>query len=282
MTAPMNHEMECARIEDEGIALDYAAGRLDEAATEAFELHFMSCARCADLATRAQALRGEVEKSFATAARPAPSFVPMSWLRLAAVVVVGLGGVWLSVRSRETKDLPAPPSASSAVASPAPPPRLSAKGGADVWAQAAAFDMPRYSPPVMRSDEASRIAELQRAMDAYARGDWATARAGLTPLSTRGPSRAAALFFLGAIDLREGEAADALARFDSVIRLGETPYLEEASWLAAKALFAQGKADEARARLRDVVKQDGDLVSQARDLLKATEVMPTPPPTTPR
>ena len=86
MTAPMNHEMDCARIEEEGIALDYAAGRLDEAAIEAFELHFMSCARCAGLAAGAQALRAEVEKNSTTAARPAPSFVPRSWLRLAAVL----------------------------------------------------------------------------------------------------------------------------------------------------------------------------------------------------
>jgi predicted Zn-dependent protease len=119
-------------------------------------------------------------------------------------------------------------------------------------------------------------------MHAYARGDWAAARDGLTPLSTRGASRAAARFFLGAIDLREGEAADALARFDSVVRLGETPYIEEASWLAAKALFAQGKAEEARERLLEVVKQDGDLVAQARDLLNSTELMPPPPSTKPR
>ena len=275
MTAQVNHGMDCARIEEEGVAIDYAAGRLDEAVAEAFELHFMTCPRCADLAAGAQALRAGVETISVPVARPSRSAVPKAWLRLAAAMVVGLCGFWFSTRSRDAKEAPVPP-ASSGMGSSAPASPLLTAAGADVWARAAAFEMPRYSPPVMRSDEGARIAEMLRAMDAYAREDWATARARLAPLATRGASRAAALFFLGAIDLREGEAGDALARFDSVIRIGETPYLEEASWLAAKALFAQGKADEARARLRDVVRQDGDLLVQAGDLLRATEVLPVP------
>jgi tetratricopeptide (TPR) repeat protein len=267
--------MECTTIEEAGLAVDYAAGRLDPAVAEEFEHHYMSCARCARLAALAQALGAELRSARVQAPRPRRRFLWAGLLSLAAALAVGVVLVF------QSRDVPRAP-ARSAPLEPQAPRRSDAPGTEAAWARAMAFEMPRYSAPLMRSDPGARSAELRRAMEPYRRGDWAAAQRGLQPLAAREDTRAAALFFLGAIHLPLGQPAEALARFDAVIALGNTAYLEEAQWYSAKALLAQGDIERARERLQIVVKQDGDLVDQARRLLKESESFRPKPSSRPR
>jgi tetratricopeptide (TPR) repeat protein len=281
MSATMPPGLDCSTIEERGVALDYAAGRLDPAAAEEFERHYMSCPRCAQLAAMAQALADELRAAPVEAASSRPRLAQARFLGVAAVLAVSLAGTLLMFWSRGGRPAPEGVEASPAVASS--PRSTSGALDGEAWVRATAFDMPRYSPPLMRSDSGARGADMEQAMKAYASGDWLAAEAALRSPSTRDESRAAASFFLGAIALRLGRPTEALSRFDAVLALGDTPYLEEAHWYSAKALFALGNAERARERLRDVVKQDGDLLDRARRLLEETESLPPrASPLTPR
>jgi tetratricopeptide (TPR) repeat protein len=269
----MPTEMDCETIENEGVALDYAAGRLGEAASDAFEAHYLGCARCATRVALAQALSDAVQPARGERSRLGSGPASHQWLRAAALLVAAITGTWFLANRQwgfgggGAMEVTPSPARTTPDTGPSP------SNTEVTWTRASAFEMPRYSPPLMRSGDRSRSTAMARAMEPYLRGDWATARTALRALP---PSRddAAPSFFLGAIELRLGDFEAAIQHFAAVVRRGDTPYREEALWYSAKARFALGDAEGGRKDLNEVVREDGDLLEQARALLKDTESLP--------
>ena len=105
-------------------------------------------------------------------------------------------------------------------------------------------------------------------MTAYRAGNCETAIAGLRRALAIDGTLMPARFYLGACELRAGHVEEAVPTLQRVIAAGESPYLEDARFLLAKARIRQGDMNGAREELRRVVSLNGDRRDEARRLLE--------------
>ncbi len=238
----------CSDVEGQDVAARYVAGTLDLDAVERFETHVLVCARCqqsvelAATVRRAARATGEA-RAAATAGRhdaPPPRGSPVGRrLRFrrralsvsSALLAAGIGTVLL-LRWRNAQAL-------RALGVPEGPPRY---GGVPVRG------------PADRSDSL-----FAAAMQAYVRGDYGAAAAGLRPLASDSAAPPTPIFYLASALLMSHQATGAESAFARVVAMGGSPYQREALYYGALA----------RLQLRDRAGAIRDLtgVAQAPDWL---------------
>ena len=239
--------MNCKAVAEENTIERYAAGQLSEADTEAFERHFFECEECYEALRNHAAVRA----ALASVPREAPSRPTSSndfnrwWLLAAAMLVLGLGLVlWLAPWSGTTSN--------------------------QALVAASMVEAPPYEPRTLRSGSVEREGELQfkEAMVAYQQGDFAQAIPGLEDAVALDPDLAKAHFYLGACYLLEDRPDRAI---DSLSRVAETDdpiYREWGHFYRAKAHLRRGDIESARRDLYQVLVMEGDLQTQAQEVLE--------------
>jgi tetratricopeptide (TPR) repeat protein len=103
-------------------------------------------------------------------------------------------------------------------------------------------------------------------MKLYRKKDYVTALPALEAAATLDSRAAGAPFFAGICQLLQNLPDAAIANFERVISLGESPYLEMAHFYRAKALLRKADVAGAARALDTVVGLKGDLEDEARRL----------------
>jgi tetratricopeptide (TPR) repeat protein len=229
----------CAEIAESGGVERYLAGRLAPAEVEAFELHYLTCARCREEVRLGAAIRaGLVSRVHRRGlARPA-----LGVLALAAGIAA------LALVARRGAESP-----------------LERLGRME--------EPPAYSAIRVRGPASALDSVLDAAVAAYRAREYAAAAAAFRAALAQGLERAPGDFFLAASLLLAGDPTGAEAGFGRVIELGSTPYLTEARYYRAKALLRLGRGPEALLELRGAARSTGILGEVARNLADSVEVM---------
>lgn len=229
----------CEDVQRDALVERSLAGRLTGADRDAFEAHYLTCARCQTELQLGTAIRVSL-RSAPTAMRP------RAWTRwagvggLAAAAIVAMV-VWRSQDgvSQELRRL-----------------------GAVVQA-------PIYLGVPLRSPNATDVT-FEEAMRAYQAERYDDAAEGLRQVIRADAQHPPAQFFLGASLLMIGDDNEAAGAFARVIALGDTPYLSEAHFYRAKALLRRGEVDAALTDLRAVNPRSEVIAAQARALADST------------
>jgi tetratricopeptide (TPR) repeat protein len=235
---------------------DYLLGRLGGTEREEFERLYFEDEECF---ARLQAFldaHAELTAVPAAGARRRPRSLPV-WA-LSAAAALGVAGVGWAVLQR------APPPTTTGVPTPTPEPVATATPPAGPLLGETV--PPSYAPLALRGVSASER-DFREAMEPYQAGSWAEAIARLEPLARRTPEDAALRFFLGACYLLTERYAEGAAELEAVVRLGPSPYLEEALVYRARALAGAGDLAGARGELEAAAALGGDLEPLARELL---------------
>jgi len=256
--------MTCDQIEHDEIAERYLRGRLSDDEQERFEAHYFDCRRCLERLQVLEAAQAELSRE-AASVKDLPTAARRWWriaatLAAAAVIVLAVrvlqqtppGDAPLGETTRPDDVRPAPPSA----AQPEVP-----------WAQLGASDPPAYSPLRLRSNATEAQREFRSAMALYAEKNYAAAAARLRRAAALPGAPVDAGFYLAVCELQTGHVQDAAAAFERVIAFGESPYLEDAHFLLAKARIRQRDAVAARTQLLRVIALAGDRQEEARQLM---------------
>lgn len=292
--------MQCDEVVREEVAERYLRGALAEAEREAYELHFLECARCfGELETYRVLRQALVSSAAATPVTPRarPHWNPWILAAAAAVVVgVGSGLYWTFVasgetppeareaESRNTQEVlpgparPEPESPSPAVSEIAPPAETRPPApSAALLAALAVVQPPAYAPVLLRGaqDEARR--RFRDAMLHYAEGEFSGAKMGLESAASLDPTAPDIAFFLGICALLTGQPTAAIEQLRRTIALGESPYLEEAHFFLAKAHLKAGELEAATSQLEAAIRMRGDHEREARALLQRLEAFRASP-----
>jgi hypothetical protein len=179
------------------------------------------------------------------AQQPGRNEVSRSWLRpalAAAMLAAAMVAVYSSV---PVVAPPAPPSGAprAAASSPTVP----------------TFVLPLEKPAVRLSaavltwrrdaGENRLLADLEPALEAYGKGDYADAERRLAALSSRHSRSVEVLFYLGVTRLFLDDAPGAIAALGAAERIADTGFAADVSWYRAIAEERAGNRREARARL---------------------------------
>jgi tetratricopeptide (TPR) repeat protein len=250
-------QMDCQQVENKNVIERYLADRLSEQEMEAFEQHYLECARCFD----------ELQLRHATAIELARRPIPLtparkswvfSWqwsLAFAAVVLAVLASV-LYMRSGQQAR-----SRATQIAAVQPP-------DASLLEQLAVVDeIPPYLPGVIRGGETNpALINFQEGMRLYSAQKYAEAVAPLTEASHLDPQHVPTAFYLGISHLVAGSVDSAIEQLSKAARQPE--YSEEAHWFLAKAHLKKRDVGSARGELNAVVSLHGAYSSLAQDLLR--------------
>lgn len=268
MDVPLSCEVVVART----LAERYLTGELTEAEQVAYEAHYFGCPRCLDeLRTLEAAREALVSAPVSPEIETRPTVTSWRpWLALAAGLVVAVSAsLWLirpvpeaTLGNQGVVKAPSPEASAPSLQAPE-----SAAPASDPVAKLAMVKPPPYLPSRLRGVPNEAAESFARAMRLYAEGRYREAIPGLEQASRIDSAPASASFYLGTCYLLTGQPDRALGPLDRVIALGETPYLEEAWFLKAKALIAQRDFEGARAALVTVTRLQGDREQDARALL---------------
>jgi len=291
----------CAWIEREEIFERYVRDALADAERDAFEAHYFECAACLATLQAYKALHAALQASPAPAGNRAVLPVRRrSWgwalVPLAASAVLVAAAVWYwssapapttPLGSTETvaslrpaapvAQAPASVSAPAARSAPSPaaprpsPPTAPPESPAEPIAVLARVEPPLYAPLALRGALDGATETFDAAMRLYVTGDYAGALPGLRQAAGMKPDEAQYVFFLSICQLLTGDAAGAAGGLQQTIALGESPYLEEAHFLLAKAFLQQRQIPAARDQLRRAIDRHGRLEPAARLLLGQLE-----------
>ena len=242
----MSANVVCTDVAAGALIERYMANRLDEAETEVFESHYLTCARCQSDLRLAVAIRdGLVRES------PLPASSRRSWRwggGLALALAAGLAAILLLPRTRTDSELA----------------QLGTVG-----------QPPIYLGVPVRIDE-QQVADslFDVAMTNYVAERYRDAASGLRAALSAGVDAAPAEFFLGASLLALDEPESAAQAFERVVALGETPYRSEAHFYLGKALLQLNRGDEALLALRRAAAGATTIAAHARALADSvTEVL---------
>jgi hypothetical protein len=270
-TDSSKHGMDCDRVAREEILEGYLTVRLSEEDRDAFEQHYLGCARCFDALQTLQAIREELRRTGASIeAAPIRSRRPwMAAAGLAAVVVLALAvGVWMRQAPAGSGGR-SPDAAARAQLPEEPPAQAPNTSGAPErsFEQLARIEPPTYEPLRLRGVPDEATARFQSGMERYRRRDYAGAADELRSAAALEPDGAHILFFLGLSHLMLSQDAAAVDRLQATIALGDSSYLEEAHWYLAKAFLRRKDAGAARAHLKVLIELRGSRRDEARQLI---------------
>jgi TolA-binding protein len=290
----------CAWIERDDVFESYVRDALGPEDRDAFEAHYFECAACADRLQTYSTLRAELaalpaEDAVAEPARGWPwrwVLVPLAgslvlvaaaalWFRSAApavpeAAVASAPAAQPPVAARPTEP-PVPEQTPQAVTPQTPASRRMSQPvspPAVALSVLARVDPPLYVPVALRGPRDEAAEAFDAAMRLYVGGDYAGAIPGLGTAAGLRPDAPQIAFFLAACRLLTGEVSAAASGFESVIALGDSPYLEEAHFYLAKARIRQGRLPAAREELRKTVDCHGRLEPDARRLLAQLDALP--------
>lgn len=259
----------CEDVAVQNLTEKYVAGHLSEAEQAAFEQHYFSCPRCLEELKTCRALQAELVREpqvHATSTRPAPIW---RWTALAASLLLATAtALWLTARNGDVPlpsgaRIPAAPTA--APLAPGEPASSPIRPRADLLADLGRVQAPRYQPPRLRS-AGSIDPHFEQGMSHYAVGRYRQAIGELRLVTTTGSAAASHRFYLGIAHLMIGETESAIDQLNAVIAAGDTAYLEEARFFAAKALVRKDALPGAQRHLDEVIRLAGDREREARSL----------------
>ena len=127
---------------------------------------------------------------------------------------------------------------------------------------------PRYIASELRAQDSPLAQQFARAMEPYARGDYASAATALEALLAGAPDHEAARFYLAAAREALGELERAEELYRSVAAQGDDYLSEHAAWRLANLLVAREELDDARAELERLAARDGAFARNAAQLLE--------------
>jgi TolA-binding protein len=292
----------CTWIEREEIFERYVRDALADAEHDAFEAHYFECAACFDKIQLYEALQAELAALPAEvpASKPAPgwpwrwAFVPLA----AGVVLLIAAALWFrspAPAAPEYTVASAPATQQKVVEPPVGPTGPRSPGSSDLGNAPASTkkgpahppappvvalsvlaraDPPLYVPVALRGARDEAAEAFDAAMRLYVGGDYAGAVPGLRTAAGLRPDAPQIAFFLAACRLLTGEVSAAASGFESVVALGDSPYLEEAHFYLAKVRISQGLLPAAREQLRKTIDCHGRFEPEARRLLTQLDALP--------
>jgi hypothetical protein len=258
--------LSCDVSERSDTAERYLLDQLTEGEREDFERHYFACESCLARVQTSLALQAGLQlqpPSLPTVAPAAGSF--WKWVPAFAVVlmVVGLGIWWSRAPQRRSSSVASSPSGSrSGPASPALP-----SAPVSSIEQLARFEPPPYVAVTLRGPDDEAREEFRRAMQRYAERDYGGAIPGLRAATLASPGTPAYGFYLGACYLLTHQVDSAVDALGKTVSLGDSPYLESAHFLLAKAHLAERRVPAAKEELQSTIRLRGSKESDAREIL---------------
>jgi hypothetical protein len=121
------------------------------------------------------------------------------------------------------------------------------------------------------------LTDLKPGLDAYRRGDYATADRELTALATRYPGTIEILFYQGVSRLFLNDLAGAITAFDAADAVGDPTFAADVTWYRAVAEQRAGNAANARTRLEAICSARGTDAARACTALEQIAKSPANP-----
>lgn len=240
--------MDCLTVRRDELAAGYLRAALDEATAHAYEEHVFECDDCFAELRALKLVREELERRRGEVEADKHRRGPGRWGLVAAAAVVVTAGIVLLIQFRGGG---------------------SAASRAQALAELARVSPPSYTPVRLRGSEDDAARLFTEAMEAFAAGDWEGALPGLREAAALDPEAPHVHFYLGATALLADRTDEAVAALRVALRLGDTPFVEEAHYYLALALLRKGDLAGARAELQRVDALAGDRREEARRLIEA-------------
>ena len=251
----------------------YVSGMLPDSEQAAFEDHFFACDSCLQRVQALQDLQGALAamppEAQAVPAQPSRRVPPMTWMALAAMLVLSVIVSRVPRQAGEPTDVPAP-AAPTDRARPAPPanPPATVRGPIeDPFVRMGKVTPPPYVALTTRSEADPDAQAFANAMTHYAGGRFDQSSAALRVLVTGAPGLAHAQFFLGVSELMENRPDAAREAFERTIRSGVAPYADEAHFYLAKAALRVKDVGTAHRELRTAIDREAGPRGEAAKLL---------------
>jgi tetratricopeptide (TPR) repeat protein len=132
----------------------------------------------------------------------------------------------------------------------------------------ARVEPPPYPGAVLRGAEDKSHENFRKAMQFYAKGDYAKAIPGVRAAAKASPQTASFNFYLGACYLLAGQTDPAIVSFRQTVSLGDPAYSESAHFYLAKAYLQKKEVTRAKDELQKTVQFHGSLESEAAEILR--------------
>ena len=262
--------MNCDQIMTDEIAEKYLLGALSEADKEAFEQHYFVCPRCFEELQTYRALRLELKRTAAAIrAEPAVTRIGWKWAWAAATAVVVLvigASIWLREKGPSTPSV-------QTLGQQAPARQQPVEPSVPSLSELAQVQPLPYVPVTLRGPEDEARRQFRQAMRLYSKGDFQAAIAGLRSASKLDPKAPDISFFLGVCYLLTGRPDTAMNHLRATVRLGDSPYLEDAHFYLAKAYIQKRNLDAARGELRKLIELQGERKKEAQWLVEQIELL---------
>lgn len=260
--------MTCEDVSRNEIAEQYVAGKLDDSARDAYEVHFFECSACLDHLQLLQGMIAGLARQPVAVLIPRNRYASSRWLAAAAaMLMVGTGIAWRNLRRVqapepivETHNSTTPP---ASVAQPRPSPELA------VFDQLARVDAPIYREPRMRGTNQAADRQFRAAMRHYQQKDYAAAIAGLTEAARLNPKSSAAQFYLGVAQLLNGKRSEAIVHLGIVASMEDSLEAGDAHFYLGQALLGEHDSDGAVAEFRKAIAAESERAADAKRTIDA-------------
>lgn len=206
---------QCSRTDRPEAAERYVARRMGADEAAAFEEHYLTCAECQQEIAFASAVCAGLREAPAKSARRRRRSVV--WVGAGLAIAASIAGIVI-------------------LRSPAPSALTKLSG---------VREPPIYLGVPVRGTPGHGDSLFDAAMTAYGERRYAAAALGLRGALAAGQDSVVTEFFLGASLLMANQPRDAVTSLSYVVAKGDTPYMAEAEYYAAKALLRLGRGREA-------------------------------------
>jgi len=254
----------------------YVSGLLPDSEQTAFEDHFFACDSCLQKVQALQDLQSALaampSEAQAAPAQPSRRVPPMTWMALAAMIVLSVIVLRMPRQPAGTSDAPTPAVQTDATR-PAPPPATNPAPAVTTPAEDPLVRLSKITPPpyvalTTRSDSDPDAQAFANAMTHYAGGRFDQSSAALRVIVTSTPGLAHAQFFLGVSELMSNRPEAAQEAFERTIRTGVAPYADEAHFYLAKTALRAKDVGTARRELQTAIDREAGPRGEAARLLE--------------
>jgi len=260
----------CTGAPADHAALDYVEGTLAEAEAERFEEHYFDCEVCLAQVQTLQAAGAGLARQVAKPAAPTRPEKVLSWPARAAVgataaiLVIGV----IAYKTMSSGPEPPAPAQSAAPAPPAPaavtkaaqPARSQPAAGREA-ADFADLALPVFAAANLRGENGDE--HFQAGMEAFGKGDCASALPDLAQVESSSRYTLAARFYSGACQMHEGKLGAAEETLKQVAGAGDSPQQESALYYLAQIALERNNASAAHRLLVQTIALKGDLERRA-------------------
>lgn len=262
--------MNCREVEEQDIPERYLLDRLTEPEREEFEKHYFECGSCFSQLQTGLAVQAELRHQPLMPNRVRGASFRRTWVwapAFATIVVLLSAGIWWSLAQKGRPSQQAstsPPKASPEVSVQPQTPSMAAPSIQEL----ARVEPPHYSAMVLRGAEDEGQETFRKAMQYYAKKDYAQAIPGVRTAVKTSPRTPSFNFYLGACYLLTGQTDSAIVSFRKTVSLGDPAYSESAHFYLAKAYLRKNEVSAAEDELQTTIRFHGDQEAEARDILR--------------